>query len=152
MCISKTLFNPRGFTLIEVMLALLIFMVVALGLAKMEISVLGNQAGNILRDEALRLAQDELNRLRGEQFTVSGTSAALAQTVWTGPIDINAVLRGVPTTFSRSMQVTDLATSAVPLKRIDVAVGWTQGNSQVLLAPSNRNHQTSLSSIIVRAD
>lgn len=150
---NKSLFvNSKGFTLIEVMISLLIFMVIALGLAKMEISVLSTQTATIFRDEALRIAQDELNRLRGEQFTVVGTSAALAQAAWSAPNDINATIRGNQTTFARSIQITDLATTAVPLKRVDVAVGWTQGSGAVLLGPTNRNHQTSLSSIIVRGD
>lgn len=152
MCSSRILLKAYGFSLVEVMLSLLIFMIIALGLARMEIATLREQSANMLRDEALRLAQDELNRLRGERFTLTGTSGALTQAAWSAPLNINAVIRGNQTTFFRSVQITDLATSAVPLKRIDVAVGWTQGNSPVLLAPTNQNHQTSLSSIIVRGE
>lgn len=141
-----------GFTLIEVMVSLLIFMVIALGLAKMEVSAVRSQSENLFRDEAMRLAQEELNRLRGLQFSVSNTAVDLNQTVWNGPVNVVGTIRGNQIPFAQSVQITDLATSAVPLKRIDVAIGWNQGNSQIMIAPTARNHQTSLSTILVRAD
>jgi prepilin-type N-terminal cleavage/methylation domain-containing protein len=144
----------HGFTLVEVMVALLIFMVIALGLAKGEISALWAQRNNIFRDEALRLTEDELSRLKGEQFTLSSTAAALTATApaWTAQPDITVNMRNGTQTFARSFQITDIATSAIAMKRIDVAVGWTQGNNPTLLAPTNRNHQTSLSTIIIQSE
>lgn len=142
----------QGFTLVEVMIALLIFMVIALGLAKGEIAALWAQRNNIFRDEALRLAEDELSRLKGEQFTLSGTAAALTAGAWSANQNITVNMRNGAQTFARSIQITDIATSAIAMKRIDVAVGWTQGNNATLLAPTNRNHQTSLSTIIIQGE
>lgn len=134
------------------MVALLIFMVVMLGVARGEIAALVTQNGNVLRDEALRLAEDELSRLKGEQFSISGVSADLAPKAWSALPDMTVKIRGGSTTFARSIQITDIAVSPNALKRIDVTVGWTQGNNATLLAPTNRNHQTSLSTIIVQSD
>ena len=142
----------NGFSLIEVMLALLIFMVIMLGLAKGEISVLTTQSQNIFRDEALRLAEDELSRLKSERFSISGTSPNLAQATWSAPQSMTVNMRSGSATFSRSIQITDIASTAAALKRIDVAVGWTQGSNGSLFAPTNMNHQTSLSTIIAQGD
>lgn len=141
--------RQHGFSLVEVMIALLVFMVIMLGLAKMEISALRTHSGNVFRDEALRLAADELSRLKGLQFSLAATSDDLLAAAWTEPQDITVDMRGGSVTFARSVQITDIASSSVPLKRIDVAVGWTQGNSQTF-GPTDRNHQTSLSTIIAQ--
>ena len=147
---KKHLHRQYGFSLVEVMVALLIFMVIMLGLAKGEITALLTHSENEFRDEALRLAEDELSRLKGEQFTVMNTSDELAQATWSAPATLNVNMRSGRTTFARSTQITNLASSA--LKRIDVAVGWTIGNNATVLAPTNRNHQASLSTIIVQGD
>jgi len=149
---KKPSHQQHGFTLVEVMIALLIFMVIALGLAKGEIAALWAQRGNSFRDEALRLAEDELSRLKGEQFTLSNSAAALAATNWSANQNISVNMRNGTTSFARSVQITDIATSAIGMKRIDVAVGWTQGNNPILLAPTNQNHQTSLSTIIIQSE
>jgi prepilin-type N-terminal cleavage/methylation domain-containing protein len=149
---KKYTYRQHGFTLVEVMIALLVFMVIMLGLAKSELSALSTQSGNLYRDEALRLAEDELSRLKGENFTVHGTSANLAQAAWSAPVDLTVNMRGGSTTFARSIQITDIASTVTALKRIDVAVGWTHGKSTTLLAPTNRNRQTSISTIIVQGD
>lgn len=149
---KKLSYGQHGFSLIEVMIALLVFMVIMLGLAKGEINALWTQNGNLFRDEALRLAEDELSRLKGEQFSVQGTSPNLAQTAWSAPVNFIVNMRAGNTTFARSIKITDVASTVTALKRIDVAVGWTQGKSATLVAPTNRNRQTSVSTIIVQGD
>ena len=144
--------SQDGFTLIEAMIALVVFLVVALGLASGELTALYVQRGNDYRNEALRIAEDEMTRLKGERFSLSGVSAALAPVAWTALPDFTANIRSGTTTFVRRVQVTDLATSGLPMKRIDVAVGWTQGTSGNLLAPTNRNKQAVLSTIITRSN
>lgn len=134
------------------MIALLIFMVIALGLATGEISALATHRANVFRDEALRLAEDELTRLKGERFTLNGTSPSLAQAAWSAPQDLTVNIRNAPTVFRRSFQITDIAGTATAMKRIDIAVGWTHGTSQVLLLPTNRNTQASLSTIITQSN
>ena len=154
---KKQFHGQQGFTLVEIMIALLVFMVIMLGVAAGLIQTIRVNSANVVRDEALRLAADDLNRLKGEQFSVFGTSAALtAQTppAWIAPADVLVNMRAGARTFARSTRVTDLTTVATALKRIDVVVGWNDpGNvGGALLAPTNRNRQMSLSTIIVRSD
>lgn len=138
------------------MIALLIFMVIMLGVAGGLIAAIQTNKANVVRDEAVRLAEDELNRLKGERFSVFGTSADLAANApaWTAPVNVLGNIRGGAITFARATQVTDLATVTTALKRIDVAVGWNvPGNAGgAVLAATGMNRQLSLSTIIVRSD
>ena len=147
-------YGHQGFTLVELMIALLIFMVIMLGVAAGLIQTLRVNRGNVVRDEALRLASDELNRLRGEQFSVSG-APNLTQTApnWTAPVNSFVNIRGGVMTFVQARKITDLDPSA-KLKRIEVAVGWKDPNNVggAHLAPTGQNRQMSLSTIIVRSD
>lgn len=140
------------------MVALLVFMVIMLGVAGGLINVILANKGVVVRDEALRLAEEELNRLKGERFSVFGTSADLTAAAFppdpTAIQDIQVNLRKGVVPFERLSQVTDLATTATALKRIEVVVGWNDpgSNAGAVLAPTNRNRQVSLSTIIVRSD
>ncbi|MFQ6757536.1 MAG: prepilin-type N-terminal cleavage/methylation domain-containing protein [Deltaproteobacteria bacterium] len=152
---KQKLHRQQGFTLVEIMIALLVFMVIMLGVAGGLLTVLRTNKGNVVRDEALRLAEDELNRLKGEQFSVFGTSGALAATdppTWTAPANVLSNIRGGAFSFVRSTQIDDLATAAIELKRIDVAVGWDDPAGGAALPATGMNRQVSLSTIIVRSD
>lgn len=147
----------QGFTLVEIMIALLVFMVVMLGVAGGLIQAIRANSGNVVRDEALRLAEEELNRLKGERFSVFGTSGDLTAAPFPpDPAtvqDIQVNISGGAMLFERLSQVTDLGTTATALKRIDVVVGWNDpGNAGAVLAPTNRTRQVNLSTIIVRSD
>lgn len=148
--------GEKGFTLVEIMIALLVFTVIMLGVAGGLIAAINANKGNVVRDEALRIAEEELNRLRGEQFSAFGTSADLTANApaWTAPTNVLGNIRGTTTTFARATQITDLATAATALKRIDVAVGWNDPNNAggVALAATGMNRQLSVSTIIVRSD
>jgi len=147
--------GQQGFTLVEIMIALLIFMVVMLGVAAGLIQTIRVNRANVVRDEALRLSTDDLNRLKGEWFSVAGTSPTLLATVppaWSAPANVLVNIRGGAMTFFRSTRVTDLATTATALKRVDVAVGWNDPAGGVALVPTGMNRQMSLSTIIVRSD
>ena len=146
--------GQNGFTLIEIMIAMLVFMVIMLGVAEGLIAAIKANSGNVVRDEALRLAEDELNRLRGDQFSTFGTAPDLTDTagVWTAPTNVLSHIRGGTITFARATQVADLATAATALKRIDVAVGWDDPAGGAALPATGKNRQVSLSTIIVRSD
>lgn len=134
------------------MIALFIFMIIMLGLAKGQIAALQTHTGNVFRDEALRLAEDELCRLKSLQFSLQGTDNQLNPAAWAALPAWSASLRGTTIAFNRSVQITDIATAATTMKQIDVAVGWTQGNGGILFAETNRNRQTSVSTIIVQSN
>lgn len=145
----------QGFTLVEIMIAMLVFTAIMLGVAGGLIAAIRTNQGNVVRDEALRIAEDELTRLKSERFSVIGTSADLTANApaWTAPTNILSNIRGTRMTFARATQITDLATAATALKRIDVAVGWNEpGNAGAALAATGMNRQISLSTIVVRSD
>lgn len=149
---KKQLDRQHGFTLIEVMVALFIFMVIMLGLARGEIAALRNQSENSYRDVALRLAEDQLNQMKGLQFSVQGTAAALAPAVWTAPQNMTVNMRSATVQFAISTQIANIAATAIPMLRIDVAVGWNLGNKGAVFAETGMNHQTSLSTILVQSN
>jgi prepilin-type N-terminal cleavage/methylation domain-containing protein len=57
---------PRGFSLIEVLIALVVLGVGLLGLARLQFNMLGGTAESVLHDSAVRLAEDKLEALRFE--------------------------------------------------------------------------------------
>lgn len=148
--------NESGFTLVEIMIALLVFTVIMLGVAGGLIAAISTNKGNVVREEALRIAEEELNRLRGEQFTTTATSADLTENApdWTALPPVQGNIRGTTTTFARATQISDMATAATALKRIDVAVGWNDPNNTggAVLAATGMNRQLVVSTIIVRSD
>lgn len=149
---DKHLQGQSGFTLIEVVFALAIFMIIMLALAQGEITALREQQGNIIRDEATRLMERELARLKSERFTMSDASSALDAANWTTPENITVSSRKGVLNFSRSVRITDIDAEGTKLKRIDVAVGWDRRNGGAALAPTNRNRQTALSTIITASN
>lgn len=144
--------GQRGFTLIEIMIALVVFMIIMLGVAAGLITTIRTNKANVVRDEAVRLATDDLNRLKGETFTLNGTSANLNAGGWTAPTNVLVNMRAGATQYARSVQITDIAATATALKRIDVAIGWDDPGGGPAIVPTNRNRQVSLSTIIVRND
>lgn len=143
--------QQAGFTLIEVMFALMIFMVIMLGLAQGELTALRTQQANIMREEATQLIESELSRLKSERFTMINISDELDETDWTDPEEITVQSRKGTLIFGRSIRITDIDAKGTLLKRIDVAVGWMQGNG-AQLAPTNTNRQTVLSTVITASN
>jgi len=58
--------NAQGFSLVEVLVALVILGVGLLGLARLQLGMLGGTAESVLHDSAVRLAEDKLESLRFE--------------------------------------------------------------------------------------
>ncbi len=56
----------RGFSLIEVLIALVVLGVGLLGLARLQLNMLSGTAESVLHDSAVRLAEDKLEALRFE--------------------------------------------------------------------------------------
>lgn len=149
---NQYLQGQRGFTLIEVMIGLLVFMIIMLGVAAGLITTLRSNTANVMRDEAVRLATDDLNRLKGEVFTLTGTSVNLNAGGWSAQSDVQVNMRSGATQYARSIQITDIVATATALKRIEVAVGWNDPGGGIAINPTNRNRQVALSTIIVRND
>ena len=142
---NQWLCRQQGFTLVEVMIALFIFMVIALGLAQGELAALRAHTDNLFRDEAIRVAEDELNNVRNNLPALASRLGA----GWTALPIQSAEIRGAAVEFVPWYQIANTGAGVVTLTRIDIVVGWNQGNNPALLLPVglNRNHQVSLSTI-----
>ncbi len=74
-----------GFSLVEVLVALVILGVGLMGLARLQLGMLGSTAESVLHDSAIRLAEDKLEALRFEfslgKMPVAGSDQSVAHDV-----------------------------------------------------------------------
>jgi len=135
--------RQQGFTLVEVIIALFVFMIIAIGVMQGEVAALRTQTDNLLRDEAVRLAEERLNDLRARPPAVAPGDA------WGLLEPLNKPVRNGAVAFVQMARGMDTTAIAIPLTRIEVAVGWNQGNNRSQLAPTNCNHQVVLNTIVI---
>lgn len=69
--------SERGFSLVEVVIALVVMLVIALGAASLFAYSVYNNTGGGDRSQTLAIAQQALERLRHAKFSVTGTDAIL---------------------------------------------------------------------------
>lgn len=155
---NRLIQGQKGFTLIEIMIALVVFMIIMLGVAAGMIQSIRVNRANVVRDEAVRLATDNLNALKGEQFTLNGTSLALnavsfPTTPPTPPANtVNVNVRGGSVEYTRLVQIANVVATATALIRVDVAIGWDDPGGGPAQVPTGRNRQVSFSTVLVRDD
>ena len=65
-CLRFKAAHAKGFSLVEVLIALVVLGVGLLGLARLQLNMLGGTAESVLHDSAVRLAEDKLESLRFE--------------------------------------------------------------------------------------
>ncbi|MGI9143152.1 MAG: type IV pilus modification PilV family protein [Fluviibacter sp.] len=65
-CVRLKAERAGGFSLVEVLIALVVLGVGLLGLARLQLNMLGGTAESVLHDSAVRLAEDKLESLRFE--------------------------------------------------------------------------------------
>ncbi|GAC1450074.1 MAG: hypothetical protein PVSMB11_11350 [Desulfuromonadaceae bacterium] len=110
--------NNDGFTLVEVMVAIVIMMVGMLGLLEAINVAMAHNLRNHLREEAVLVGEKHMNILRAKPFdklsTVYGTRTELSK------------VRGTGKPYSVDMNATWLSHDPVtPSKQLDVTVSWT---------------------------
>ena len=65
-CVRCKAARAKGFSLVEVLIALVVLGVGLLGLARLQLNMLGGTAESVLQDSAVRLAEEKLESLRFE--------------------------------------------------------------------------------------
>lgn len=119
----------KGFTLVEVMVALLVlFISMMASLYALEIAVAHN-IDNTIMEEAVRIAEQKMNEFRGTAFTslVDGTTQ----------VNVTKTIRRISQTFT--VKTTIQTFSADSSHAIQVVVSWDKGG---------RTHRHSATSII----
>ena len=115
---SIRLKNQKGFTLMEVMIAVIILSVALLALAGLQIvSIRGNSFGGTMT-EAITLARDKIEDLKRDDW----------DNVVAGNHHDDQVVRGI--TYARNWVVQMVGQT----KEVTVTVSWDNGNHQISMA------------------
>jgi len=113
--------NKSGFTLTEVMVAILIMMVGMLGLLESINVATEYNLKNHLRDEAVYVGEKYMNIQKGKAFDLLTTMPLTY-----GRRYEPSRIRGTGKPYSVDMKVTDLSTDPVAAtKQLEVVVSWT---------------------------
>lgn len=113
--------NKAGFSLLEVLIALSIFSIGMLAVAKMQIMAIQGNEFSMRTFDASTLAHDRLEQLMGLTYTTTSTAAGLAADTYSE----NQTRQGITYTVTWTIQNDVIATNT---KSIDVAVTWTERN------------------------
>ena len=128
--------NSRGFTLIEILIAVAIFSIGILGVAKMQLWNVKNTTTGNLTTMATMLGRGQIEEFKG----VSDVTTLTNGTDPNNPIDADGNPGGI---FTREWAVTNPLVGSVT-RRIDVEVSWSrQGqNRSVVLTTITRGNGT----------
>lgn len=106
--------NNRGFTLVEVMLALLILLFITLAMMQFALVSIDSNMKNVLRDEAVRIAEASMNDARSTGY--DGLSAG------TTTATVSRNFRDIANfAYTTTSTVTQLSNA----KEVDINVSWT---------------------------
>lgn len=111
--------NNKGVSLVEVMIALVILLIVFMGLLQTSMLSIDQNLRNLIRDEALRLASEEMNEAKSIPFDTLATALA---------VDVPRSLRSLTQTYTITRTVTAMGTTD---KQITINVTYTyRGDTQ----------------------
>ncbi len=121
--------NKKGFSLVEVMIALVILLLVFMGLIQASIVSIGANMRNEIRDEATRLTSDIMTQLRAAPFDDLDRSPITAAPATPDPANFTVVaalttrsIRNttIPYTVNVTIQLLD-----TDHKQITITTQWT---------------------------
>jgi prepilin-type N-terminal cleavage/methylation domain-containing protein len=155
--------SNRGFTLIEMLIALVIILLGLLGLLNAAFLSIDNNLKNLLRDEAVRIAEQQMNVLKSLPLTdvaynppaSSGLGATNGQQLppvityfGTYPVQ-HLVGNNLVNGYAVYLIINNLTTDHSK-KSIQVYVGWTYRNQSptALQTPTQQEYQYMISSIV----
>ena len=150
--------NKRGFTLVEMMIAMVIIMVGLLGLVQAVLLSIDSNMKNLFRDEAVRISQQALT---GELIdSVNNRHEGLKNlpvandTLPAGTWQPFTVLRNFGGSITKqdtvSITVFDLTPgTSRKSKRLQVVVGWDNKKETSPLPETGKEFQHSITSIVV---
>jgi prepilin-type N-terminal cleavage/methylation domain-containing protein len=161
--------NNKGFTLVEVMIAMFILMIGSLAIAQVAVMVVDTNMSNILRDEAVRIADERINGTLTSTTNVRWDGLANLNITSSVPTDdtlqkeiaagqqtitVNSISRGIQRNYTVTWLVTQISQpSAIKTQvfRVQVWVGWNyKGGATAGLAPTGSAFQHGISRFITR--
>jgi len=107
--------DKKGLTLIEVMISLVVLLLVFLALLQTALVSIESNMTNVLRDEAVNIAEEQMNIARNTPFN------NLAGTTDVSP-PARSIRNIVAFTYTVTRTVTEL--KANNIKRVDINVAW----------------------------
>ncbi len=110
---QRALLNKKGVTLIELMFALVILLIASLALMKMATLSISTNVQNNLRDEAVNVAEKEMNDLRSVPFDNIATAATTTV--------ISRNFRGFAVNYTVTPGVVNITSDS---RQVNVSVAW----------------------------
>ena len=153
--------NEKGVTLVEVLIALVILLLVFIGLTQSALLSIDGNIRNLLRDEAIRIADERMNGclcsgrpysggttcpappscysgLRTISFSGTNGLTSLATGAWTPtPLAVKRNFRNLTKTYTVCWRITTLDTETI---QIEVAVGWNHKDELARQAPTDTEY------------
>lgn len=106
--------NTDGFTLVEVIIAMVVLLIGLLALLNTAAVVIQNNLVNIIRDEAVNVAEATMSDIRNTPFDSIASAPAT---------NITRYFRGIQVNFSVTTTVNSVGTGDT--KSVQVVVSWT---------------------------
>lgn len=119
------LLNSRGFTLVEVLVAMSILLIGLLGFLQGVNVAMEHNLKNLLRNEASTIAEQELSSIRSAVYsTLADTSYSAGTTLLYGKVRGNTA----PYKLRKEIVTVTNATTGTSSKEIKVLLSWTYKN------------------------
>ena len=134
--------NNKGFTLVEVMISLAIFLIVFMGLMQTALLSIDGNVRNVERDEAITIVNGEMDNLRNVPFNDTLLNAGTN----CPPTPIKKDFRNIRKDYYICRIITDLD-AGVNTKSIQVVIGWDHKNETAAQSPTNREFQHSITTV-----
>ena len=152
--------NSRGFSLVEMLVAMAIILVLLLSLVQAALLTIDGNMRNLLRDEGVRIAEQRMNGmlvdkgkngyqgLRDTPFDhlYDAANSCSDPPIWTCTPVVSS-LRNLTKEYSVCWSTCKLSHDVLNLK---VAVGWDHKNELPSRSPTGREYQQTISSILRR--
>ncbi|MCK4910371.1 MAG: prepilin-type N-terminal cleavage/methylation domain-containing protein [Thermodesulfovibrionales bacterium] len=120
--------GSRGFSIVELMIAMVILLFVALAMMQTAMVTMDSNARNVIRDEGVRLASEKLNWLK----TSVAEDDLGAKDGTSEPIDRD--IRNMKISYTVTYGVTTLAVGEVAKIEVTVSWSWRQQDYDVTLS------------------
>jgi len=140
--------SNRGFTLIEMLVALVVIMVALLGLVQAALLGIDNNLKNLLRDEAVRIAEEQMNVLKSQPIT--NLTATTNKAIYT--ISGNPLTRTFGNYVGRYAVYYTIVILTSNTTNIQVTVGWNYKHELPPIPVIGTEYQYLITSVVASAE